>query len=213
MGPPLVRRAGFAVDDRAYYSRSSLPDHLGPSGARIGTISLHLDTFLAVVEDMVRGIYRQGFRHLVILNGHGGNDPARTRLTEIIEEMPGLIIRWYAWWVAPHVTEVAVKHGLKSYHAAWIDIQTIFSGNVYNSINVLEVGFIRCGGVIIEPCPFTLLVGNSAIFPSDEHGCSHGKPFSGNILKDDPYRRAEGMPGSSYHLRNVLLLFGRPGPR
>ncbi len=86
-----------------------------------GTISLRLDTFLAVVEDMVRSVYRQGFRHLVILNGHGGNDLTRTRLAEIIEDMPGLKIRWYAWWVAPHVTEVAVKHGLKSYHAAWIE--------------------------------------------------------------------------------------------
>ena len=90
-------------------------------GAYPGTISLRLDTFLAVVEDMVRSLYRQGFRHLVILNGHGSNDPARTRLTELIEDMPGLKIRWYAWWVAPHVTEVAVKHGLKSYHAAWIE--------------------------------------------------------------------------------------------
>ncbi len=90
-------------------------------GTYPGTISLRLDTFLAVVEDVVRSLYRQGFRHLVILNGHGGNDPARTRLTEIIEDMPGLKIRWYAWWVAPHVTEVAVKHGLKSYHAAWIE--------------------------------------------------------------------------------------------
>ncbi len=86
-----------------------------------GTISLRLETFLAAVEDMVRSLYRQGFRHLVILNGHGGNDPARTRLSEIIEDLPGLTIRWYAWWSAPHVTEVGVKHGLKSYHAAWIE--------------------------------------------------------------------------------------------
>ncbi len=90
-------------------------------GAYPGTISLRLETFLAVVEDMVRSVYRQGFRHLVILNGHGGNDPVRTRLSEIIEDMPGLRISWYAWWVAPHVTEVALKHGLKSYHAAWIE--------------------------------------------------------------------------------------------
>ncbi len=90
-------------------------------GSYPGTISLRLSTFLAVVEEMVRGLYQQGFRRLVILNGHGGNDAARTRLSEIVEEMPGLSIRWYAWWVAPHVTEVALKHGLKSYHAAWIE--------------------------------------------------------------------------------------------
>ncbi len=90
-------------------------------GSYPGTISLRLHTFLAVVEEMVRGLYHQGFRHLVILNGHGGNDAARTQLSEIVEEMPGLKIRWYAWWVAPRVTEVAQKQGLKSYHAAWIE--------------------------------------------------------------------------------------------
>ncbi len=90
-------------------------------GSYPGTISLRLKTFLSIIEDMVRGLYQQGFRQLVIVNGHGGNDPARTRLSEIVEEMPGLSIRWYAWWVAPHVTEVALKHGLKSYHAAWIE--------------------------------------------------------------------------------------------
>jgi creatinine amidohydrolase len=86
-----------------------------------GTISLRLATFLDVVEDMVRSVYRQGFRRLVFLNGHGGNDPARTRITEILPELPGLSVLWYAWWVAPHVTEVSEGHGLKSYHAAWIE--------------------------------------------------------------------------------------------
>ncbi|HVP20566.1 MAG TPA: creatininase family protein [Anaerolineaceae bacterium] len=90
-------------------------------GAYPGTISLRLITFLDVIEDMIRSVYRHGFRRLVILNGHGGNDPARTRITEILPELSGLNVRWYAWWGAPHVTEVAEKHGLKSYHAAWIE--------------------------------------------------------------------------------------------
>jgi creatinine amidohydrolase len=90
-------------------------------GAYPGTITLRLSTFLDLIEDILRSVYRQGFRRLVFLNGHGGNDPARTRITEILDELPGLSVRWYSWWVAPHVTEVAEKHGLKSYHAAWIE--------------------------------------------------------------------------------------------
>src|SRR5512146_3266402 len=35
-------------------------------GAYPGNISLRLKTFLSVIEDMVRGLYKQGFRHLVI---------------------------------------------------------------------------------------------------------------------------------------------------
>jgi len=42
-----------------------------------GTISLRLSTFLDAVEDIVRSVYGYGFRRLLVLNGHGGNDPAR----------------------------------------------------------------------------------------------------------------------------------------
>lgn len=87
-------------------------------GAYPGTITLRLSTFLDAVEDMIRSVYRHGFRRLVFLNGHGGNDPARTRISEIIDSLPGLRVRWYSWWSAPHVTLIAETHGLKSYHAA-----------------------------------------------------------------------------------------------
>jgi creatinine amidohydrolase len=86
-----------------------------------GTISLRITTLLDVVEDIVRSVYSQGFRRLLILNGHGGNDPVRTRLAEVIDGMPGLKIGWYSWWNSVNVTAVAAKHGLKSYHAAWIE--------------------------------------------------------------------------------------------
>ncbi len=100
------------------------PLHFGASPyflAYPGTISLRIITLMDVVEDIVRSIYRQGFRRLLFLNGHGGNDPVRTRLTEIIDSLPKLKIAWYSWWNAANVTTVAAKHGLKSYHAAWIE--------------------------------------------------------------------------------------------
>jgi creatinine amidohydrolase len=100
------------------------PLHFGASPyflAYPGTISLRITTLLDVVEDVVRSTYRQGFRRLLVLNGHGGNDPVRARLVEIIDGLPGLQIGWYSWWNAANVTVVASKHGLKSYHAAWIE--------------------------------------------------------------------------------------------
>jgi len=90
-------------------------------GTYPGTISLRLTTFLDALEDMIRSVYRYGFRRLVFLNGHGGNDPARTRISEMLDGLPGLHVSWYSWWNAPNVTFVAEKHGLKSYHAAWIE--------------------------------------------------------------------------------------------
>jgi creatinine amidohydrolase len=55
------------------------------------------------------------------LNGHGGNSMIRGRLVELANELPGLKMQWYSWWMEPNVTTAAAKHGLKSYHAAWIE--------------------------------------------------------------------------------------------
>ena len=86
-----------------------------------GTITLRTHTFLAVIEDIVRGVHAQGFRQLLFVNGHGGNDPARAVLHELANELSGLQMNWYSWWVAPAVTAVAESAGLRSYHAAWIE--------------------------------------------------------------------------------------------
>jgi len=86
-----------------------------------GTISLRVATFLDIVEDLVRSVYRQGFRKLLILNGHGGNNPAQLRLQEILNQLPELAISWYAWWQSHSVDEVARKNNLRPTHASWLE--------------------------------------------------------------------------------------------
>jgi creatinine amidohydrolase len=86
-----------------------------------GSFSLRVSTLLDLVEDLVRSAYRQGFQRILILNGHGGNDPARARLYEVANALPNLRLAWYSWWQAHSVEIVAVKHGLRSFHAAWIE--------------------------------------------------------------------------------------------
>lgn len=86
-----------------------------------GTLSLRLSTLVDLVEDLVRSAYGYGFRRLLILNGHGGNDPARTRLYELANQLPGIQLRWYAWWQSNSIHEAAQKHGLKPTHASWLE--------------------------------------------------------------------------------------------
>ena len=86
-----------------------------------GTLSLRSSTLLDVVEDLVRSAHRQGFRRFLFLNGHGGNDLLRSRLYELANQLDGLKLAWYAWWQAHSVEATAMRHGLKSFHAGWIE--------------------------------------------------------------------------------------------
>lgn len=86
-----------------------------------GTLSLRASTLLDVVEDLVRSAHRHGFRRVLVLNGHGGNDAARARLYEVASELKELRIAWYSWWQSHSVQEVAVRHGLKPAHASWLE--------------------------------------------------------------------------------------------
>ncbi len=84
-----------------------------------GTISLRLHTYLDVVEDILRSLYGAGFRKVMVLNGHGGNTPVRDHLVELVNDLPDLQIRWYAWWTTKVVSEISKKNGLINQHANW----------------------------------------------------------------------------------------------
>ncbi len=86
-----------------------------------GTLSLRVSTLLDLAEDLVRSAYRHGFRRILALNGHGGNDAARARLYEVSNDLPGLRLAWYAWWQSRSVLEAAQKHELRSFHGGWIE--------------------------------------------------------------------------------------------
>ena len=86
-----------------------------------GTISLRVKTLVDVVEDMVRSIYGQGFKRLLVVNGHGGNKPAKISLGELANELPDLQIAWYDWYESPSVNAIAKQHNLVGHHASWIE--------------------------------------------------------------------------------------------
>ncbi len=86
-----------------------------------GTLSLRLSTLMDAVEDILRSAYKQGFRRFLILNGHGGNNGVKTRLTELANELRGVKMQWYAWWMAHSLEEIAMRHGYKPTHANWLE--------------------------------------------------------------------------------------------
>jgi len=86
-----------------------------------GTISLRVATLLDLAEDLVCSLHGHGFKRVLVLNGHGGNDPVRGRLYEIASDFSDLRIRWYAWWQSHSVEAICQKYELKPAHANWLE--------------------------------------------------------------------------------------------
>jgi len=52
-----------------------------------GTITLKVETLLAVVRDAVTSLRRSGFRRILLVNGHGGNQPVQALAGELSQAM------------------------------------------------------------------------------------------------------------------------------
>jgi creatinine amidohydrolase len=80
-----------------------------------GTISLRLQTYMAVIEDIARSLTASGFRRIVFVNGHGGNSaPLRAKVTELVTDgMPAAALDYWtpseSVWIP--MLEGALKRG------------------------------------------------------------------------------------------------------
>jgi creatinine amidohydrolase len=68
-----------------------------------GTITLDNATFAAVVEGVVRSVLRHGFRRIVLLNAHGGNENALRSITDDLTPKLGVPILQFTYWYAAAV--------------------------------------------------------------------------------------------------------------
>jgi creatinine amidohydrolase len=65
-----------------------------------GTITLDLATYAALAEGICRSLVRHGFRRLVLLNGHGGNENALRCITDDLTPKLGVKIIEFTYWNA-----------------------------------------------------------------------------------------------------------------
>ncbi len=76
-----------------------------------GTMSLRPTTLIAVLEDILRSVYRHGFRRLLIVNGHGGNEAAiSSALAVVTNELDGLRVKEYTWWTEPEILRLVDEY-------------------------------------------------------------------------------------------------------
>ncbi len=87
-----------------------------------GTLSLRPETFLAVMRELIADLVAQGFRRILVNNGHGGNTSVLTLLlTELGGTYPQVHFGYYQWWTDPAVLAVAQAAGLVPQHANWLE--------------------------------------------------------------------------------------------
>lgn len=86
-----------------------------------GSISLRLTTYIAVVNDILNGIYKSGFRRIAIVNGHGGNGPIQGFVAEWLDSHRDCRIKFHEWWKAPKTWAATMSVDPKASHASWME--------------------------------------------------------------------------------------------
>jgi creatinine amidohydrolase len=68
-----------------------------------GTITLDVPTFAAVIEGICRSVLRHGFKRIILLNAHGGNENALRTITDELTPKLGAPIVQFTYWYAAAV--------------------------------------------------------------------------------------------------------------
>jgi len=86
-----------------------------------GSPSLRLETFLAVLRDLLDSLHGQGFRRFLVVNGHGGNIPAGGLVREWAAEHPEAQAIFHSWWFSERVQAAAREVDPLPSHANWFE--------------------------------------------------------------------------------------------
>jgi creatinine amidohydrolase len=83
-----------------------------------GSPSLQLETFVAVVRDILDSLRRQGFRRFLVANAHGGNTSARVAAMEWAAAHDVVAVIWHEVWEG-RPDEIAAEIDPDYDHASW----------------------------------------------------------------------------------------------
>jgi len=86
-----------------------------------GSISLRTETYIRLVRDILDGMRAQGFRRILIVNGHGGNQPAGSLAIEWMADNPDTAIKFHNWWAAPATMGKVLEIDPVASHASWME--------------------------------------------------------------------------------------------
>lgn len=100
----------------------ALPYGVAPYFAAFpGTVTLRLETYFAVIEDLLVSLEQTGFRRVLLVNGHGGNSPAEAFAQKWCASRPEMRVRFHNWWRAPETWAAVQAIDENASHASWME--------------------------------------------------------------------------------------------
>ena len=103
LGETIARRTAAAIAARGEQALvlpaiwTGLSEHHMSFG---GTVTLDYAAFAGLIEGVVRSVLRHGFRRIVLLNAHGGNENALRTITDELTPRLGVPIVQLTYWYA-----------------------------------------------------------------------------------------------------------------
>ena len=86
-----------------------------------GSVSLRVETLVHVIRDILDGLAHSGFRRILIVNGHGGNQPVQSLAGEWMADHPGCKVKFHNWWNAPLTWARVQEIDPVASHASWME--------------------------------------------------------------------------------------------
>lgn len=86
-----------------------------------GTVSLKVETHLRVVGDVLDSLAHTGFRRILIVNGHGGNNAVQPFAQEWAAGHPGCRVLFHNWWNAPRTWAKVQAIDPVASHGSWME--------------------------------------------------------------------------------------------
>jgi creatinine amidohydrolase len=86
-----------------------------------GSVTLRVSTFVELVRDVLDSMKRSGFRRILIVNGHGGNQPAAALAQEWLMDNPDCRVCFHDWWKAPKTWAKVQATDSVASHASWME--------------------------------------------------------------------------------------------
>jgi creatinine amidohydrolase len=86
-----------------------------------GTVTLRVETYARVIRDILDSLAGAGFARVLMVNGHGGNQPAHAVAIEWMADHPDVQVKFHNWWSAPKTFAKVQEIDPVASHASWME--------------------------------------------------------------------------------------------